>query len=201
MYYIVGLGNPEEKYAGTRHNTGRIVLADFLKRQHLPMPVMSKKYLSRITEAEIDGEDVLILWPETYMNKSGSAVGKAVTSAQKAQRLIVVYDDIDLPLGTSKISYGRGAGGHRGMESIIRALKTKDFARIRVGIAPTTPSGKLKRPKGEEKIIDFLLSDFKKQEREMLSKISTRVGEAIESIISDGLSVAMNQCNQNPSQK
>ena len=201
MYYIVGLGNPEEKHAGTRHNTGRIVLADFLKRHHLPVPMVSKKYLSRVTEAEISGEDVLILWPETYMNKSGSAVGKAVTSAQKAQRLIVIYDDIDLPLGTSKISYGRGAGGHRGLESIIRALKTKDFVRIRVGIAPTMPSGKLKKPKGEEKVIEFLLSDFKKQEREILAKVSTRVGEAIETIISDGLAAAMNQCNQDPSQK
>lgn len=195
MHYIVGLGNPDEEHEGTRHNTGRIVLSHFLKKQHLPLPVSSVKYASLISESEIGGEKVLILWPETYMNRSGSAVSKAVKSAKMAQKLIVVYDDIDLPLGTVKISYGRGSGGHKGVESIIRALKTKNFARIRVGVTPTTPAGKLKKPKGEQKIIAFLLSDFKKPEREILQKASKRVSEAIETIVTDGLARAMNRFN------
>ncbi|MBI4086563.1 aminoacyl-tRNA hydrolase [Candidatus Kaiserbacteria bacterium] len=195
MYWIVGLGNPGEEYEATRHNTGRIVLAYFLKKQHLPEPIESKKYASLVSEGDCGGEDVFVLWPETYMNKSGSAVAKAISSAKKAKNLIVVYDDLDLPLGTMKISFGRGSGGHKGVESIIKALKTRDFIRIRVGIAPTTPSGKLKKPKDEEKIIDFLMGEFKKPEQEALKKISKQVGEAIETILTDGLQKAMNQFN------
>jgi PTH1 family peptidyl-tRNA hydrolase len=195
MYYIVGLGNPDEEHVGTRHNTGRIALLYFLKKQHVPLPVASAKHASLIAEGEVGREKVLVMWPETYMNKSGSAVVKAVKSAKAAKNLIVVYDDIDLPLGTYKISCGRGSGGHRGIESIIRALKTKNFIRIRIGIVPTTPSGKPKKPKGEQKIIDFLLSNFKKPEQEILQKVSKRVSEAIETIIADGLERAMNKFN------
>ncbi len=195
MYYIVGLGNPDEEHASTRHNTGRIVLLLFLKKQRLPALVESKKYVSLITEGEISGAKVLVMWPETYMNKSGSAVAKAVKSAKAAKKLIVVYDDIDLPLGTVRISYGRGSGGHRGIESIIKVLKTKDFVRIRVGITPMTPTGKPKKPKGEKKILEFLLGDFKKPEREVLDKVSKRVNEVLEIIFADGLEKAMNQFN------
>jgi PTH1 family peptidyl-tRNA hydrolase len=195
MYWIVGLGNPGEEYEGTRHNTGRIVTRAFLKKHRLPEPVMSKKYVSLISEAEVAGEKVLVLYPETYMNKSGSAVAKAVTSAKKAKNLVVVYDDLDLPLGAFKISFGRGSGGHKGVESIIKALKTKDFMRIRVGIAPTTPSGKPKKPKGEKATIEFLMSTFKKPEEEILKKVSKTIGEAIETILAEGLQKAMNQFN------
>ncbi len=195
MYYIVGLGNPDEEHAGTRHNTGRIVLSHFLKKQRLPQMVVSAKFSSKISPGEIAGEKLLVILPETYMNKSGSAVAKAVKNAKAAKNLVVVYDDIDLPLGTFKISYGRGSGGHRGIESIIKALKTKDFARIRVGIMPTTPSGKPKKPKGEKAIIDFLLNDFKKTEQEILAKVSKQVSEAIETIVTDGLARAMNVFN------
>lgn len=195
MYCIVGLGNPDKEHEGTRHNTGRIALVHFLKKQGMPSPVPPCRYASLISEGEVEGEDVLVLWPETYMNKSGSAVAKAVKSAKAAQKLIVVYDDMDLPLGTMKISYGRGPGGHRGVESIIKALKTRDFIRIRVGISPTTPAGKLKKPKEEEKIIDFLMSKFKKPEQEILQKVSKKVSEALETIIIEGLPKAMNQFN------
>jgi len=195
MYCIVGLGNPEMEHEGTRHNAGRLVLSYFLKKHHFPAPVASSKYASLISEDELQGEKVLVLYPETYMNKSGNAVAKAVKSAKAAQKLVVVYDDIDLPLGTMKLSYGRGSGGHRGVESIIKMLKTKDFIRIRVGISPTTPGGKLKKPAGEQKIIDFLLRDFKKPEREVLQKVSKRVNEALETIITEGIQKAMNAFN------
>lgn len=195
MHYIVGLGNPDEEHARTRHNTGRIILSVFLQRQKLPALVESKKYASLISEGAIGGEKVLVVLPETYMNKSGSAVRKAVKSGTAAQKLVVVYDDIDLPLGSMKISYGRGSGGHRGVESIIRALRTKDFIRMRVGITPTTPSGKPKKLKGDQKIIAFLLSNFKKPEQEVLKKVSKQVSEAIETIIADGLQKAMSKFN------
>lgn len=195
MHYIVGLGNPTAEHQGTRHNTGRLALSYFLTKERMPEPVASVKYASLVSEGNIDGERILVMYPETYMNKSGSAVAKAVKSAKVAQKLIVVYDELDLPLGAFKISYGRGSGGHRGLKSIIKALKTKDFVRIRVGITPTTPTGKLKKPRGEQKIIDFLLSDFKKPEQEILQKVSKRVSEAIETIITDGLARAMNEHN------
>ncbi len=195
MYYIVGLGNPGAEHAQTRHNTGRIVLGTFLKKHRLPALVCSAKYVALTSSGTVDGEDVLLLLPETYMNKSGSSVAKIVTSKKKATMLIVVYDDIDLPLGSIKISYGRGSGGHRGIESIARTLKTKDFIRVRVGITPTTPTGKLKKPRGEKNVIDFLLSDFKKAEQEVLGKVSQEVSEVISTIVTEGLEKAMNRYN------
>jgi PTH1 family peptidyl-tRNA hydrolase len=191
MHYIVGLGNPGEKYEMTRHNAGRIVLATFLKAHDMPTPVISAKYSSLISE----GDDIFLMFPETFMNKSGSAVAKIVTSAKKAKNLIVVYDDMDLPLGSIKISFGRSSGGHNGVESIIKTLKTKDFVRIRVGICPATPTGKLRKPKGEQKILDFLMGDFKTAELDILKKVSKKVAEAIDTIMDEGHVQAMNQFN------
>lgn len=173
MYIIVGLGNPGEEYAGTRHNTGRMV-ADFAAEK-------------------ISGIKVLV--PDTFMNKTGSAIVKVVKSKKAAQKLIVVYDDLDLPLGSMKISYNRSSGGHRGVESIIKALKTREFIRIRVGIAPTTPSGKLKKPSGEEAVNKFILNEFKKPEMEVLKKTFKKATEAIQTIVGEGLEVAMNRFN------
>ncbi len=191
MHYIVGLGNPGEKYEMTRHNAGRIVLAAFLKAHDMPAPVASAKYVSLISEAD----DAFLMFPETFMNKSGSAVAKIVTSAKKAKNLVVVYDDMDLPLGSIKISFGRSSGGHNGVESIIKTLKTKDFVRIRVGICPATPTGKLRKPKGEQKILDFLMGDFKTAELDVLKKVSKKITEAIDIIMAEGHVQAMNQFN------
>ena len=130
------------------------------------------------------------------MNKSGLSLKPIITSTKKAESLIVIYDDLDMPLGKFKISFGRGSGGHKGVESIARSIKTKDFIRIRVGIAPTTPSGKIKKPKGEQKIIDFILGDFKKPEIEKLKKVFKKVNEALEVIIEEGRSKAMNEFNR-----
>lgn len=195
MYYVVGLGNPGEEYAHTRHNVGRIVVVHFLHANGFPVLVASAKYAGYIAEGMLEDEKVFVLQPETYMNKSGSAVAKVITNSKKARNLVVIYDDIDLPLGTIKISYGRGSGGHRGVESIIRTLKTKDFARIRVGIAPTTSSGKLRKPKGEQKVIDFLLSDFKKPEQAIIRKTAKQVSDIIETIVTESLAAAMNRFN------
>ncbi len=106
-----------------------------------------------------------------------------------------MYDDIDLPLGTLKISFNRGSGGHRGVESVIKSVKTKAFIRLRVGVAPTTPSGKIKKPKGEQKILDFLMGDFKPKERDVLKKTSKKVVEALEMIVLEGKEKAMGKFN------
>jgi len=129
------------------------------------------------------------------MNKSGLAAKKYVTSVKKAEKLIVVYDDMDLPLGSLKISFGRGSGGHRGIESLVRSLRTKNFIRIRVGIVPTTPTGKLKKPKGENKVLDFIMGEFKKPELEILKKVNKQAVQVIEVLVTEGREKAMNQFN------
>lgn len=195
MYYLVALGNPGAEYAETRHNAGRMVLARFLERQRFPEPVLSAKYAALVSEGCVGGEDVLALMPETYMNKSGGAVAKAVTSAKQAEHLVVVYDDIDLPLGTFRLAFGRGSGGHRGVESVTRSLKTKRFARLRVGVAPTTPSGTLKKPRGEAAVVDFLMRPFTKKEQETLDALVPQMAEALVLAVTDGVQTAMNRYN------
>lgn len=168
MYIVVGLGNPGKKYAHTRHNTGRMFL-DYLK----------KKELVGIKLVHLD----------TFMNKSGPVVAQAMAN-KSAEKLIVVYDDLDLPLGNMKISYNRNSGGHRGVESIIQALKTQDFIRIRVGIG--LPAGKV--GKGEE-VEKHILGKFKKSEMEILKQVFKRARCAIETIVEHGLARAMTEFN------
>ena len=176
MYIAVGLGNPGEEYKNTRHNTGRMIATDVAE-----------------LKSQISGLKVLI--PDTYMNHSGKFVAKFVKSKKAAEKLIVIYDDIDLPLGRMKISYNRGSGGHRGLESIIKTLKTREFTRIRIGITPTTPTGKLKKPKTENDIENFILGEFKPAEMQILKKVFKRASEALETIVTHGPNRAMNLFN------
>ena len=177
MYIVVGLGNPKVEYARTRHNTGR----------------MLTEYLSENFPADTGKVKFVVL--DSYMNQSGGAVAKIIKSKKTAERLIVIYDDLDLPLGMLKISYNRGSGGHRGLDSIIHTLKTKEFIRIRVGITPTTPNGKLKKPKTEASVEKFILGEFKKPEMEIIKKMRKKIGEAIATIANGGLNKAMSVFN------
>lgn len=160
MYIIVGLGNPTEEYAHTRHNTGRMA-ADFIA-------------------SKVSG--IKVFTPDTYMNKSGPAVAKAM-AGKSAKKLIVIHDDLDLPLGGMKVSYNRNSGGHKGVESIIRALETKEFIRIRIGI------GK------KEDVEEYILGKFKKSEIETLKKVFKNVSAAVFTIIEKGLAPAMKEFN------
>ncbi len=169
QWIVAGLGNPGSEYIGTRHNTGRDFLIAF--EDKLPSKVK-------------------VATPDVYMNNSGGPLKKLVPSKKAAEKLIVLHDELDLPLGRVKISYGASAGGHNGVKSIIKALKTSDFTRIRIGISPSTPSGKLKRPDGE-KIVDFVLGKFKPAEAEKLKKARKVALEAIELIIEGGPEKAM----------
>lgn len=179
MFYIVGLGNYGEEYINTRHNTGRMAVDTFINRN------ISEKIKKNIK----------VLVPDTFMNNSGKYVAKFVKSMKMAQNLIVVYDDIDLALGTIKISYNRSSGGHNGLESIIKSLKTKEFIRIRIGISKATPKGKVRKPKGESDVLNFLLSKFKSTELEILKKAFESTSEAIITIITEGTDRAMNIYN------
>ncbi|HEY4494255.1 MAG TPA: aminoacyl-tRNA hydrolase [Candidatus Paceibacterota bacterium] len=177
MKLVVGLGNPGDEYLSTRHNTGRIVAG-----------LVEKKL-------ENSKQKIKFLMPDTFMNNSGKAVAPLVKSKKDLKDLVVIYDDIDLPLGKIKISFNRSAGGHNGLKSVIKHLKSEEFLRIRVGIAPVTPSGKIKKPKGEKAILNHLLGDFKKPELEKIKKLSKTVAEAVECIFSESKEKAMSLYN------
>ena len=157
QYLIVGLGNPGEEYELTRHNTGRIVLSALHKKENLSPFKLDKKLKALVSEGKIGKDKIDVIFPETFMNKSGASVASLIKNKKQAERLIVVHDDLDLPLGTMKISFNRGSGGHKGIESIIKAIKTEAFVRVRIGVSPKTSKGKAKKPKGEEKIVNFII--------------------------------------------
>jgi PTH1 family peptidyl-tRNA hydrolase len=160
-YTIVGLGNPKQEYVHTRHNIG----ADLVDALEDKLPKGGK--VERLN---------------VYMNNSGGAVKKLIKSKKAAEALVVVHDDLDLPLGKVKISFGSSAGGHRGVKSIQAAIKTQDFIRVRVGISPSTPGGKIRKPDGDD-TVDFVLGKFKPTEAEKLKKVKKLVGEALELIV------------------
>lgn len=192
---IVGLGNPGKEYEETRHNVGRMVLERFRKKYEFSDWKFNKMSKALESAGAIGKEKVKLVLPETFMNGSGTSVKEYVGNPKAAEKLIVVYDELDIPLSHFKISYGRGSGGHRGLESIIKSLKTKDFARIRVGISPSTPSGKLKKPSGEKAVVDFILGKFKASEHETLKKATAKIFEAIKMIIEEGRAKAMGEFN------
>lgn len=194
-YIIVGLGNPGEEYEMTRHNTGRIVLATFHKKEDFSDWKIDKKLKALVSVGKIGKDKVEIIFPETFMNKSGASIAPLVKNKKQAERLIVVQDDLDLPLGTIKISFNRGSGGHKGIESIIRAIKTEAFVRVRVGVSPKTTKGKAKKPKGEDKIVDFIIGKFSKLEQEAIKKVGNQVAEAITVLVKEGREKAMGEFN------
>ena len=195
MKIIVGLGNPGEEYKETRHNIGRMVVEALAKKNKFDDLEFTKKYQSRITEGKIEKEKVLLMQPETFMNKSGKALVSLITSKKSAENLTVIRDDLDLPLGKLKISFNRSSGGHRGVESIVKQIKTEGFIQVKLGISPSTASGKLKKPTGEA-VLDFIIGPFKKAEMEKVKKVVKEAVIAIEKIVTDGKEVAMGEFNQ-----
>ncbi len=194
-WVIVGLGNPGEEYDLTRHNTGRMAVDFFRKAASFPEWKEDKKTKAHISSGLIGKTAVVLVCPDTFMNKSGLAVAKYVKSQKAAERMIVAYDDLDLPLGSLKLSFNRGSGGHRGIESIQRAVKTKKFTRIRIGISPTTPSGVVKKPHGEKVVNDFILEIFKPHQLTELKTIFKKAAEAMDVAVTDGPMIAMNRYN------
>lgn len=183
MYAVIGLGNPGKEYEGTRHNTGRMAVLAFAKTSGANEWVTDKKTQSLKSEVKAGKEKITCLLPETFMNKSGKAV-----LGLKPNNIILFHDDLDLPLGKFKISFGRGSGGHKGVESVMRALKSRDFVRIRIGISP-------KKKPDAKKINDFILKKFSPAEIEILKKIFKKTPETIGAIVTGGLQKAMNLYN------
>lgn len=195
VWVIVGLGNPGQEYEATRHNAGRMAVEFFAKKVGFGPWSEDKSAKALVSKGFCGKTPVVALLPNTFMNKSGASVVKLVKSAKAAERLVVVYDELDLPLGSLKLSFDRGSGGHKGLESIMRAVKTKKFTRIRVGVSPSTASGVLRKPSGEKEVVDFILAKFKAHESAELSKVFKKVAEALETIVTEGAMAAMNRFN------
>jgi PTH1 family peptidyl-tRNA hydrolase len=193
-YIFVGLGNPGEEYENTRHNTGRIILNAIAKNLGGEWKE-DKKLNALVSKVKIGKSSAVFVNPETFMNNSGKSVKPLITSIKGAEKLVVVYDDLDLPFGKAKISFNKSSGGHKGVESIIKHIKTEKFARVRVGIAPTSPTGKLRKPQGEDKVMKHILGKFKPEELLALKKMSKKVETAFQDFVSDGLEKAMNGFN------
>jgi PTH1 family peptidyl-tRNA hydrolase len=172
-WILVGLGNPGKEYAGTRHNVGR----EFLEALSGKLPKKAK-----------------VVLPDVYMNNSGVALKNIATSRAQLQKLVVLHDELDLPLGRVKISFGGSAAGHNGVKSVQKALKSEEFVRIRIGISGATPKGKLKRP-APEKIGDYVLAKFKAAELTKLKAVRKTVAEALELLMEEGLERAMTETN------
>jgi len=150
---IVGLGNPGKEYEKTRHNAGRSAVELVAKNHDFDDFVFNKTSNALVAKGAVESEGATLVLPETMMNLSGKAVAAYVKSPKAAKNLLVIHDDLDLPLGTVKMVFGRGSGGHKGVESIMRAVKTKDFARIRIGISAAGKKNQAKKVHGEEKVI------------------------------------------------
>ena len=194
MHYIVGLGNPGEEYELTRHNAGRMAVLELARKEGIGELVFDKKMNALVGKGEIGDEKAQIILPETFMNKSGNALKNIITSAKKAESLIVVHDDIDLPLGKIKISFGKNSGGHKGVESVIKAVKTINFTRVRIGISATNAKGVVKKPAGD-KFLDYIVAKFKPAELVEIKKSVKKSVEALNLIVSEGAERAMSESN------
>ncbi len=193
---VIGLGNPGKTYEGTRHNSGREAVLYFAAKQGIEPFAYNKKADALTTKSKIKNQkskkitDILLVLPETFMNKSGSAMAKLFRAKKENKELIVVHDDLDLPLGKIKISYGKNSGGHKGVESVMRALKTKKFVRIRIGICQA--SGK--KP-DQKKLLNFIVGKWKPAEQAIIKKSFKHASQALETIITDSLDRAMSEFN------
>ncbi len=193
MLYIVGLGNPGAEYAKQRHNVGCMVLDELVKAFDLPEPVPSSKYSGSISVGQIAGAEVTLLYPDTFMNHSGKAVRKLIPKGEEGN-LLLIYDDVDVPLGSFKLSLGRGDGGHNGVSSVIATLDTKEFMRLRVGVATRGWFGVVKRPTGAH-LPTHVLSDFSRSELPTLAGVLKELPTVVRTIATDGLTRAMNSYN------
>jgi len=186
MILIVGLGNPGKKYYRTRHNVGFMVVDELADKYNL---IFTKMDDYCITKGKIHDQDIAIIKPLTYMNLSGKAVKKIVDQTilnNLPNSLIVIHDDLDLPVGKMKIKKNGSSGGHKGVQSIIDFLETKNFIRIKIGIG--------KDPLQE--VSDYVLSPFSKEQKAIIKEKISQAVDSIVTIINDGVDKAMNIYNR-----
>ena len=185
-WLVVFLGNPGLKYRGTRHNAG-FMAAEAMAKQ-LGVGINRLRFKALTAQVDIDGQKVLLMMPQTYMNLSGEAVGQAAKFYKiSPEHVIVVSDDVALPLGRLRIRKGGSAGGHNGLKNIIQHLGTDQFPRMRMGV------GALPHP--DYDMADWVLSSFKNQDAEDMEKLAETVCDAVICYISEGTDRAMNKFN------
>jgi peptidyl-tRNA hydrolase, PTH1 family len=186
MYLIVGLGNPGESYARTRHNVGFQCVSYLAERHRLRFDEHRSK--SILASGMIAGQKVVLAKPQTFMNGSGEAVGPLARwyKLDPASELLVIYDELDLPAGTIRLKPAGSAGGHNGMKSIIQHLGTQAFPRLRVGIG---------RPPQGWQVIDYVLGAWSREQAPELPHLYQDVADAVELFIRDGIDAAMNRFN------
>jgi len=189
MFLIFGLGNPGKKYENTRHNIGSRMIDEL--RSSLALP--SIRVINELKS--LNFKNVILVKPNTFMNESGKAIklllrnnNTVVELLQKGENLLIIHDDIDLPLGKIRIVKNRGSAGHKGVESIIKELRTKNFIRFRIGIFP-----KHGKPKNPER---FVLQKFNKEEEKIVKEITKKTVEAIEFFLKEGLEKTMSEYNK-----
>ena len=185
MYLIVGLGNPGPAYENSRHNIGSQVI---LRWGHeLGVALTRKRFQSRHTRTVIQGRKITLLCPETFMNLSGNAV-RAFADYYDVDHgsILVIHDDLDLPVGKIKVARKGGSGGHKGLDSLIRHLGTRDFPRLKIGIG---------RPRYDESVEDFVLAPFYRDQKDVIDRVVAEAVRACELFVLDGVESAMNTIN------
>ncbi|HEX9941860.1 MAG TPA: aminoacyl-tRNA hydrolase [Thermoanaerobaculia bacterium] len=188
MHLILGLGNPGEEYRDTRHNVGFRVVEELARRWAVPVDRLECNSLTgRLARGE---GDVLLAKPQTYMNRSGYAARCfAERYGLEPAAVLVIYDEVNLPLGKIRLRRSGSPAGHRGLESVIENLRTADVPRLRLGVAPEDG-----RPQGDE-LVDFVLSPFTPEELESAAEMVRHAADACETWVREGVEVAMNRHN------
>jgi|CXWL01.1.fsa_nt_gi PTH1 family peptidyl-tRNA hydrolase len=194
-FIIVGLGNTGKEYEKTRHNAGRMVVELLAKTEGFEPFAYKKNANALVSVGEIEGEKVTLVLPETFVNLSGKSIGTFVKSPALAKKMLVVQDELDIPLGTLKMVFGRNSGGHKGVESIMRAIKTKNFARLRVGISGEGKKHQAKKPHGEEKVVKHVIGKFKPTDEALLKKVLKKAVSASRTFVTDGVEKATMEAN------
>ena len=186
MWVLVGLGNPGKKYAKSRHNVGFVLIQRLADKNNVKLK--KRRYSAKAAQAEMANGPALLVKPWTYMNRSGVAVkGIIERTGVNMDRLLVVYDDLDIPLGEIRIRKAGGPGTHKGMASIIQEIESTEFPRIRIGIGPLPPG---------VDATDYVLDGFQKEENPTLEGCLTTAEEAVDLIMMSGIDDAMNRFNR-----
>jgi len=186
VWLVVGLGNPGSEYAGTRHNAGFMVVQRLGQRWNLKFE--RRACSSRLTETRRGRTKIILALPQTFMNQSGLAVQSLLSTYKvKPENLLVIYDDLDLPLGEIRIRPQGSPGSHKGMKSIVEVLGTTLFPRVRLGIGP--------RPEAVE-AADYVLSQFSVEEKPKIKEAVEKACQAVEIIVAGRLAEAMNTFNR-----
>ncbi len=184
---VVGLGNPEDEYGGTRHNVGADVVRLLARRHHRDLD-RNKRIQAQATEVRVgDGASLALVVPSCFMNESGGPVQAAARwYSVEAADIVVVHDEIDLPLGRLRVKVGGGAGGHNGLKDVDRALSTRDYGRVRIGVG---------RPPGRQPARDHVLRRFSPRDRATIDIVLEHAADAVESLATEGLEPTQNRFN------